>query len=92
MPSNVQSILTAMTPLNATKAAEMVDRILEVTLPEHFEKKLCRYADQEASLIDAITFAFESAALLCPRTSVGILKSSKTTPRSVLSLATSREM
>ncbi|KAF8792106.1 hypothetical protein HNY73_003752 [Argiope bruennichi] len=34
MPSNLQSILTAITPLNATKAAEMADKILEVTQSE----------------------------------------------------------
>ncbi|KAF8777228.1 Retrovirus-related Pol polyprotein like [Argiope bruennichi] len=34
MPSNVQSILTAITPLNATKDSEIADRILEVTPPE----------------------------------------------------------
>ncbi|KAF8793458.1 hypothetical protein HNY73_004935 [Argiope bruennichi] len=34
MENNVQSILTVITPLNATKAAEMADKILEVTPPE----------------------------------------------------------
>ncbi|GBN03606.1 hypothetical protein AVEN_141230-1 [Araneus ventricosus] len=34
LPKNVQSILLAISPLNAAKAAEIADRIMEVTPPE----------------------------------------------------------
>ncbi|XP_055940818.1 uncharacterized protein LOC129971250 [Argiope bruennichi] len=34
LPQTVQSILLAISPLNATKAAEIADRIMEVTPPE----------------------------------------------------------
>ncbi|KAF8781598.1 hypothetical protein HNY73_011980 [Argiope bruennichi] len=45
MPSNVQSILTGIIPLNVTKAAKRADRILEVTPQRRFIPKAAQNLD-----------------------------------------------
>ncbi|KAF8797273.1 hypothetical protein HNY73_001558 [Argiope bruennichi] len=70
MSSNVQSILTASTPLNVTKAAEVADRILEVT-PSEVSKisssdssAILNSANSQSDLIEKIRALRKEAASL----------------------------